>query len=287
MDQAFNWNIKIEGVRDFNLKEIFDCGQCFRWEHLPEDESIWQGLAGAYPAAMKYDESLQTLHIADMAGAGEAFWRNYLDLDRDYGAIKKLLEDGDEAMAEAIKCGSGIRILKQEPWEALVSFIISQNNNIPRIKKCINYLAAEIGEPINDGLYALPSAQDLAKATIEDLAPCRLGYRAKYLIEAGRQISEDEGFLARLQETSVDGAKAAEELQKICGVGPKVANCIALFGLNKLDCFPLDVWMKRVMNQVYGIPENDVKAMRTYAEEHFGQYGGIAQQYLFNFIARA
>lgn len=243
---------KYEGYReeDFCLDQIFDCGQCFRWEK--NSDGIWE----------------TPEHIKDV--------RYYFDMDRDYGKIKRRLAKGDKVMAKAIRAGSGIRILNQDRWETLVSFIISQNNNIPRIKKCIASLTDVFGE--------FPSPQVLAKAAATDLEPCHLGYRDRYLIETAQQITDDPGLLDRLADTEVTAGEAVLVLQNLSGVGPKVANCVALFCLGKMDSFPVDVWMKRVMNQLYGIPEKDVKAISRYAAENFAPYGGIAQQYLFHYI---
>ena len=284
-----------DGVSDFDPEQIFDCGQCFRWQKA--EDGFWEGIVGCglngRRAVLVFDDEQKLLQVYEAAlnrsGADyhasreleqagkdpgkafagtERFWREYFDLDKDYGAIKTYLADGDATMAKAIEFGRGIRILKQDKWETIVSFIISQNNNIPRIKKCIDSVAKLCGGPGG----SLPEAKDLAKLEEEDLAPCRLGYRAKYLIKAARQVVEDG-----LPENN-------DQLRCLCGVGPKVANCIELFGLGNADSFPIDVWMKRVMNELYGIPETDVKAMQEYAAEHFAPYGGIAQQYLFYYI---
>ena len=311
--------IEILNVDDFNLDHIFDCGQAFRWErNIPSvchsrRITSYTGVACGRVATMEFEEDTKTLRIYQddtIEHDFESIWYDYLDLGRDYGKIKRKLRGRkakagtagkpktgatgagtyDPVMAEAIKCGSGIRILRQELWETLVSFIISQNNNIPRIKKCINGLAELLGEPAGQALvsrqnpdgrvtaetktfYNLPKPEVLANATVEDLAPVRLGYRAKYLIEAAQQYCD-------MTETP----QTAEDLLEFQGVGPKVANCIALFGLGLTDSFPIDVWMKRVMNELYGIDENDAKAMQQYAADHFGAYGGIAQQYLFYYI---
>jgi N-glycosylase/DNA lyase len=278
----------IEGVKDFHLDHIFDCGQCFRWERNPDGS--YSGIAFGKMARMEYDHKncLLTIHGASEEDF-QQIWRHYLDLDRDYGEIKKTLAGSDDVIAEAIEYGSGIRILNQEKWETLLSFIISQNNNIPRIKKCINSLAETLGSRAGEfegrEYYSLPSPEVLAEATLEDLAPCRLGYRAKYLIETAKQVC-DEGIdgLERLGTDEVTSKETFEALKKYCGVGPKVANCIALFAMGKFDSFPIDVWVKKVMNQLYGIAENDMKAMAAFAEEKFGVYGGIAQQYLFYYI---
>ncbi len=264
---------KIENVKDFNLRHIFDCGQCFRWQE--EEDGSYTGIAFGKPVNMKFSDS--TLVIDNCTEQEfHLIWENYLDLHRDYGAIKKKLVNCDLTMKEAIEAGSGIRILKQDLWEIIISFIISQNNNIPRIKGCIEKLAESFGE--SAGTYRdrewfnLPTPEVLSDLTIEDLSPIKLGYRSKYLIGTAKHVME-YGL-----------PQDEEELLALPGVGPKVANCITLFGMGKMDSFPIDVWVQRVMNEVYGIEENDRKSMQCYAKEHFGEWGGIAQQYLFYYI---
>ena len=280
--------LHIEGVRDFDTDHIFDCGQCFRWER--NDDGSYTGIAFGRVAKIGYDADKQLLmiHGADEADF-EAVWRDYLDLDRDYGAIKTALSEKDPVIRDAIEYGHGIRILNQEKWETLLSFIISQNNNIPRIKKCINSLAETLGEYVGEyegkKYYSLPMPEVLAEATLETIAPCRLGYRAKYLIETAKKVcAEGIESLEMLESCELSAKDTCEALRGYCGVGPKVANCIALFAMKKFDSFPIDVWVKKVMNTMYGIDENDMKKMAEFAEENFGEYGGIAQQYLFYYI---
>lgn len=289
------WKLKADGhklmvadVADFDLDHIFDCGQCFRWEK--NADGSYSGIAFGRPARIGYDKETRILviHGADEADF-EAIWRTYLDLDRDYGRIKRSLCDKDPVIGKAIEFGQGIRILNQEKWETLLSFLISQNNNIPRIKKCIRLLAETMGEKVGDfegkTYYNLPSAKVLAGASLADLAPCRLGYRAKYLLETARQV-QAHGMeeLERLGTDEVSSSTAFEALKGYCGVGSKVANCIALFAMGKFDRFPIDVWVRKVMSRMYGIAEHDLNAMAAFAAEAFGEYGGIAQQYLFYYI---
>lgn len=280
--------LTISNITDFDTDHIFDCGQCFRWER--NEDGSYTGMAFGKPATISYEKESGTLQIV---GASQedynSVWRHYLDLDRDYASIKKKLAAGDPVMERAIAYGSGIRILNQEKWETLLAFIISQNNNIPRIKKCIESLAQTLGEEVGEfggrTWYKLPSPERLAAATEEDLAPCRLGYRAKYLIATGKKVAEDGiESLEELASPQLTAADTVERLREYTGVGPKVANCIALFAMGRIDSFPIDVWVKRVMHQLYGIEEGNVKAMAKYAQEHFGQLGGIAQQYLFYYI---
>ncbi len=284
--------VKIKNIKDFNLDHIFNCGQCFRW--VKEEDGSYTGVAFGKIVNMK---TLPSPHLDLMQSSQkeqgidrsvdveinlvvkedfEKTWKSYLDLERDYGVIKKQLCKTDPVMEKAVEYGYGIRILNQDKWETIVSFLISQNNNIPRIKKCIEALCENFGEYIGEYRgkkhYDLPRPEILSHLSIADLAGCRLGYRAKYIIETAKQI-EKEG----IEETF-------EYLNTLCGVGPKVANCILLFSMGKASCFPIDVWVKRLMNQLYGIDEEDTEAMRAYSEKNFGEYGGIAQQYLFYYI---
>ena len=263
----------LENVKDFNLKNIFDCGQCFRWKE--EEDGSFTGVAFGRPVNMSFADG--TLSIDNCTeDEFKNIWHDYLDLGRDYGEIKEKLCCCDDRMPEAIAAGPGIRILNQDLWEIIISFIISQNNNIPRIKGCIEKLSELFGECAGEyrgrEWFNLPSPEVLAGLTVEDLGPVKLGYRAKYLIGTAKAVMEKG-----LPENE-------EELLALPGVGPKVANCIELFGMGRMDSFPIDVWVMRVMNEVYGIEESDKKAMTNYAREHFGELGGIAQQYLFYYI---
>lgn len=295
IDMEKKWKLKtdeqkltVADVADFDLDHIFDCGQCFRWEK--NADGSYSGIAFGRPVRISYEKESRDLEIYGAnEGDFELIWRTYLDLDRDYGQIKRSLRDKDPVIGKAIEFGQGIRILNQEKWETLLSFLISQNNNIPRIKKCIRSLAETLGEKAGDfegkTYYNLPSAEVLAAASLADLAPCRLGYRAKYLIETAKQVqAHGMEALERLGTDEVSSSEAFEALQGYCGVGPKVANCIALFAMGKFDRFPIDVWVRKVMNQMYGIAEHDMNAMAVFAAETFGEYGGIAQQYLFYYI---
>ena len=263
---------------DFVLRHIFDCGQAFRWEENPDGS--YTGAAGNHVARLSLttDEddpktSILTVSEFQCDDHDEAFWHNYTDLDFDYGAVKNILMH-DKVMQTAIPFGHGIRILRQDPWEATVSFIISQNNNIPRIKNNIRDLSRLAGEKIcdHDGTewYALPSPEKLASLTTDDLSPVRLGYRARYLIETAQCVC-DRGMDV-----------LTFDLDSLCGVGPKVASCIRLFGLGQIDSFPIDTWVKKVMTELYKIEKPS--EMQKFARENFGEFGGIAQQYLFYYI---
>ncbi|MBN7774306.1 DNA-3-methyladenine glycosylase family protein [Clostridium aminobutyricum] len=288
-----------ENITDFHPDHTFDSGQCFRW--TKERDGSYNGIAFGMPVNIRFqpyedEKSAGTLIIDNIdEEAYEQKWKPYLDLDTDYSAVKKLLSEKDEVLAKAIDYGHGIRILRQESWEALISFIVSQNNNITRIKKCIDGLCERFGEHAGEyrgkSYYSFPTAVRLAGLTEEDLAPIRLGYRAKYILETAKAVAGEKDpeaciseacHLNRMRQASTE--EAYDYLTQLCGVGPKVANCILLYGMAKHESFPIDVWVKRVMNRLYGIEENDVKTMAEYAKQNFGEYGGIAQHYLFYYI---
>ncbi len=279
--------IIIEDIRDFDLRETFGCGQCFRWNE--QEDGSYSGMAMGNIANMRLERSASGgeenaadsgLRLVIYGTGSEEFWREYLDLDRDYGKIKSDLTGGEpKYMPRAIEAGAGIRILRQELWETVVDFIISQNNNIPRIKGCVEKLAELAGEYAGElngkKYYSIPSPERLAKMTREELAPVRLGYRDKYLIETAKRWVE----LSNERETDM-----SVEISRFSGVGPKVEACIRLFGLHDLKSFPIDVWVKRLMHRFYRFDENDRKGMEDFAKERFGEYAGLAQQYLFYYI---
>ncbi len=275
-----------DGIKDFNLDHIFDCGQCFRWER--EADGSYTGTAMGRIVNMRFEPEGRLIVDNCTEEDFVQIWTPYLDLERDYAKIKDCLRE--EKIQKAMEYGYGIRILKQDFWEALLSFIISQNNNIPRIKGCIEALARCCGEKIGTykgkDYYALPEPEILADMTTDKLAECRLGYRGPYLIKTAQKVLEKGG--ADAAEKELRNCETFEEVQEALreypGVGPKVASCTALFGLGFLDAFPIDVWMRRVMHRLYGMDEKDVRSMEDFAKKNFAPYGGIAQQYLFYYI---
>ncbi len=293
--------VKREHVRDFHLDHIFDCGQAFRWER--QADGSYTGIAGGRIANVRFvPDSGRQGEGASEEGRAEAgqlvlsnvteeefqeFWSPYLDLERDYRSIKEGLAQGDAVMGEAIRWGQGIRLLRQDPWETLLSFIISQNNHIPRIKGCIESLCENFGEKAGRfqgrDYYSFPEPEVLAALEPEDLAVCRLGYRAKYLVGTARQVAED-GLkqLRAMALPEVSGEEAFDYVTRFCGVGPKVANCVLLFSMGKYERFPVDVWVKKVMKDLYGL--ETLKEINAFAGERFGRQGGFAQQYLFYYI---
>ncbi|MBR6811854.1 MAG: DNA-3-methyladenine glycosylase 2 family protein [Oscillospiraceae bacterium] len=266
MDITYEKDLTIlSGLTDFDADKIFDCGQCFRW--LKQSDGSWRGIAHSRVMTLSQEENRVTLSAPKEDF--ESIWHNYFDLERDYEAMRSRLGVSDY-MTKACEFGKGIRILRQEPWEALCTFIISQCNNIARIRGIVERLCALKGEELGEGLYSFPSFDTVASLSEEDLAPLRSGYRAKYILEAARAVSEGRFDLDAACKMNADDAMKA--LLTLEGVGKKVAGCVMLFGLGKTEAFPIDTWMK--------------KALKEYFEEGFdprvfGDDAGIAQQYIF------
>ncbi len=270
----------------FNLKHIFECGQCFRWNE--EDDGSWIGIIK--DAVIRVKKENQNIVFTGKVLGDKSFKEiiyDYFDLNTDYREYKNELSQIDEYLKESIEFGEGIRILKQDLWETIISFIISANNNIPRIKKIINAISYTYGKKIvfeNEEYYLFPTPEELSKATVEDLRKLGLGFRDKRIHETTRLINEEIVSLDNI-ENMIDTNQMREELLKLDGVGPKVADCILLFALKRLDVFPIDVWVRRVMNDLYihNEDENKVnkKELQSLAEEKFKGLSGIAQQYLF------
>ena len=262
----FEKGIRVSPVKDLNLGETLDCGQSFRWE---EYDGGYRGIAFDREVVMKLDGEELTIENAT-AEDFEKIWRGYLDLDLDYGMIRDSISALHPVLKEAASYAPGIRILRQEPWEALCTFIISQNNNIKRIKGIVKRLCEGFGERVGSG-YSFPTAERLAELEPEDLSEIRAGFRNKYIIDAARKVAEGEVDLDSCRALPYEDARA--ELMKIKGVGVKVADCTLLFGLHRIEAFPVDVWMKRALEKLFP----DMTA------DDFGEYAGIAQQYIFHY----
>jgi len=265
-------------VKDFDIKQIAESGECFRWNKIGENK--YRGIIGNNVCEVtQIDNEIIIEGIED-----DNVISNYFDLTRDYGVIKEFY-NGDEILKKAIEFGYGIRILNQDKFETLISFIISANNNIPRIKKSIEKISQKYGKKIiykNEEFYAFPTPDELSCATQEELRECGVGFRDKYILKTAKEVANGEIDLEKISQ--LDTAKAKKELVKITGVGPKVADCILLFSMRKLDAFPIDVWVKRIMENLYIKKEVSLKEIEGYSKQKFGQYAGIAQQYLFYYI---
>lgn len=252
-------------IYSFDLAKTLDCGQAFRWKRQPDGSFVGAALSHAAKITQQNDE------ITIISDADESFWRGYFDVDTDYQAIIEGLSQVEQMKEPCRLCG-GIRVLRQDGWEALASFIISQNNNIKRISGIIERLCESFGDEIGMGLYSFPSAERLAALTADDLAPLRCGFRARYLIDAAQKVASGEVALSELYTMPIDDAR--KRLKTIVGVGNKVADCALLFGFYRVECFPVDVWIRRALEEFFpsGIPE----AMLPYA--------GIAQQFIFDYM---
>lgn len=259
--------ILLSGAQNFNPFVSCECGQCFRFEKLGSDEYMLIACGRALNIKQTTDGWL--FCDIDEKEFNDKFI-TYFDLERDYGAIINSFSH-DESISRAALSGGGIRIFRQDPWETLISFIISQNNNIPRIKKIIDSLCRLLGEEKN-GVFSFPTAEAIANAGTEGLAPIKSGFRAKYIIDAANKVLSGEVSLERIAK--IGYSAALEELKTIKGVGDKVANCVLLFGFGYYEAFPVDVWVKRVISKYYGDSFNP---------SSLGKYAGIAQQYLFYF----
>ena len=263
-----NNNAYITLTDEISLPQTLDCGQAFRWEECAD--GAWQGVAFGKYLKLKHENNTLTLFNTteqDFFG----IWKDYFDLDRDYTSIISAISS-NEILKTASDYGKGIRVLNQEPWETLCSFIISQNNNIKRIKGIIQRLCEAFGEDIG-GFYTFPTAQKIASLSLEDLSTLRAGFRAKYILDAAKKVSNGEVRLSVLKDLPIDDAR--NELMKIVGVGPKVADCALLFSHRHIDAFPKDVWIKRAMEFLFGgqLPKEALP------------FAGIVQQYIF-FYAR-
>lgn len=256
-----------EQIHDTDLSKTFDCGQSFRWNALPDGS--FSGVA--FGRSVRVFMQNNSLFIDGAEEGDRALWHSYFDLGTDYGAVGEQLSRLHPVLRDAADFSRGIRILRQEPFEALVSFIISQNNNIPRIKGIVSRLCEGFGEPLGDGQFAFPSAETLSCCTAEDLAPLRAGFRARYILDAARKVAGGEVDLDACRTLDYEAARAA--LMKITGVGVKVADCTLLYGMHRLEAFPMDVWMKRATATLLpGVTPAD-----------FGGFAGIAQQFIFHY----
>ena len=260
----------LENFNSFEPKHIFECGQCFRWNSEPDNS--YTGVFGNNVLNVKKEEQ-KIIFKGICEDNIIKTCMSYFNLNTDYKKIKEKLSLLDKDLAKGITYGYGIRILKQDLWECMISFIISANNNIPRIKGIIEKLSTEYGKPIKDSkntYYTFPTPKELSVATVEDLRKLGLGFRDKRVYETTKIVSEGKINLKDL-ENETDVNKIKETLLSLPGVGEKVADCIILFALNRFEVFPVDVWVRRVMADLH--IENP--------KERYGNLAGIAQQYLF------
>ncbi len=272
---------KLKNVCDFDLAQTLECGQCFHFVKLDENDYVLTAKG-------------RVLHVSQQADTVTFYdteedeyvnvWKDYFDMDRDYSAVKKKLLENDNKLKDAIESMWGVRILNQDFFETLISFIISQNKQIPHIKKIVADISAKFGTYKGTyggaDMYTFPTLEQLTNASEEDFKELKTGFRAPYIMDAIRKNMAGQFNEKELKNMDYDSC--IKELMTIKGVGEKVANCVSLFGLGKKEAFPVDVWIKRIMETMYFDGEDTPKdKIAAFAKEQFGDLGGFAQQYLF------
>lgn len=270
--------VVISNIRDFEPSHIFDCGQCFRW--IRESDGSYTGVVSGKVLNVS-KKGLYVIFNNTNIKEFQDFWFDYFDLGRDYSRIKELVLK-DNHMKEAVTYGHGIRLLKQDFNEMLVSFIISANNRIPMIMKVVENLSKMFGKKINYNgrlYFDFPEISAIADAQLSDLAETRMGFRAKYVLNSSKMAIESDITRSKLSE--MDTCKAKQHLMQLSGVGSKIADCVLLFSGIKYDVFPTDVWVKRVMEALYLKRETGLNQINEFGTNYFGEYSGFAQQYLF------
>ena len=280
-EQRYIW----KNSNSFELEHVFDCGQCFRWNK--NEDGTYTGVFGNNVINVARNQN-DVIFTGICEGNIQEICEDYFDLKRDYEKIKKELSLIDENVKKSVKFGKGIRILNQDLWEMIISFIISANNNIPRIKGIIERICKKYGNEIKwrgETYYTFPTPEQLSKASVQNLRNLGLGFRDVRVYETTRKIESGEFSLENLSKEK-DASEIRNKLLTLDGVGPKVADCIMLFStLKRLEVFPIDVWVRRVMNELYIKNEDETKVSKKeiekLAREKYGDLAGIAQQYLF------
>lgn len=287
-----NDSIIIKGVKNFNIKQILECGQCFRWQRVTDTDYIVVSNRRVIEIIQEDDEVI--IHNTNMNDF-KNIWENYFDLNTEYGPLKEELSN-DELLKQAIEFGYGIRLLNQDPFEMVISFIISARNSIPSIMKTIKKISEKFGDKIEykgEIYYAFPTPEQLKNATLEDIQETGASFRSKYIIDtiyninmaleakkSGNLTDELKMYdLDYIMSLPTDECHVA--LQAFKGVGAKVADCIMLFSMGKKSAFPVDVWIKRAMIHFYVAPDVSLNKIRVFGREKFGELSGLAQQYLF------
>ena len=287
-----NDSVIIKGVKNFNIKQILECGQCFRWQRVTDTDYIVVSNRRVIEIIQEDDEVI--IHNTNMNDF-KNIWENYFDLNTEYEPLKEELSK-DELLKQAIEFGYGIRLLNQDPFEMVISFIISARNSIPSIMKTIKKISEKFGDKIEykgEIYYAFPTPEQLKNATLEDIQETSASFRSKYIIDtiyninmaleakkSGNLTDELKMYdLDYIMSLPTDECHVA--LQAFKGVGAKVADCIMLFSMGKKSAFPVDVWIKRAMIHFYVAPDVSLNKIRVFGREKFGELSGLAQQYLF------
>ena len=289
-------SIVLKGVRNFDLKQTLECGQCFRWERVSDNNYI--GVAFGRVLEVFQEGNDITLYNTNRQDF-EDIWRNYFSLDRDYSKIKEELSK-DFILKDAIEYGSGIRVLNQEPFEMVISFIISARNSVPMISKTVNEISRRWGEKLEykgKEYFAFPKKEILASLTIEEMKDAGGSFRSRYIIDTsdkinkcekikeGRLLVENQDEFLKLYDLeriiSLDDEECHKALQNYSGIGSKVADCIMLFSMEKTSAFPVDRWVQRAMMHFYDAGDLSLPKIRIFGRDRFGEFAGAAQQYLF------
>jgi N-glycosylase/DNA lyase len=283
--KEINNGVILENIKNFELAHVFDCGQCFRWSRQGNGNYIGVAFGKVIEVEKRGNDLI--IYNTNEKEFSEV-WLDYFDLRRDYSSIKETLSE-DPLLKQSVEFGHGIRILQQDPFELVISFIISANNRIPMIKRAIDNISKRWGETIEykeKTYYTFPTVEQLSKASMEEIEACGVGFRAKYIADTVGKIYKSmteeykqEYDLNRIKAQNDDGCH--EALQVFNGVGPKVADCIMLFSMGKYSAFPVDVWVKRAMQHFYLAPEVSLKKIRDFGRDKFGELSGFAQQYFF------
>ncbi|MDD7795777.1 DNA-3-methyladenine glycosylase family protein [Clostridium sp. 'White wine YQ'] len=277
-------SVKLIGCKNFSVKQTIECGQCFRWEKVNENNYI----IVAHERVIELEQIGEDVLILNTNKEDfEDIWQDYFDLERDYSMIKEELSK-DELLKKAVEYGYGIRLLNQDPYEILISFIISARNSIPIIMKTIRRISERWGKELDykgKKYFAFPTIEEFSKASLEEIVETGASFRSKYIYDTLIKLNEakgnrdDEFSLERI--TYLEDDECHNELQKFKGVGAKVADCIMLFSMKKYSAFPVDVWVKRAMQHFYLAPDVSLPKIRIFGREKFGKLSGFAQQYLF------
>lgn len=270
----------IEKVQDFDLEQTLECGQCFRFYKIDKEEYVL--VAKSHLLHIKQVEDKLIFYNTD-EDTVKNIWIDYFDLNRDYGEIKKYLLRNDDKLKEAINEKWGVRILNQEFHEMVISFIISQNKQIPQIKQLVRRISENYGEYLGEvkgeKYYSFPTCEKLGEITEEEYREMKTGFRAPYLRDASVKLSNR--VITKEMFENINEDIARELLKTIKGVGDKVANCVMLFALDYRSAFPIDIWMQRIMETLYFEEDTSKEVIQKFAKDIYGEYGGYAQQYLF------
>lgn len=276
-------NLIIDEIKDFDIEDVLECGQCFHFNKIDEKEYVLSAYGRVLHVKQEGNTRI-TLFNTSMEDY-ENIWKSYFDLETDYSTIKSHILSVDERLLQAVEAKQGIRILRQEFFETLISFIISQNKQIPHIKQIVHTLSERYGNRVvldnNFTGYTFPTVERLYEVSEEELRACKVGFRAPYIRNAVEKVYSGEITADILLGMTAYEARA--KLMTIKGVGEKVANCVLLFGLGFTDAFPVDVWMKRIMEYMYFNQDTKKEVIENFAYEKFGKYAGYAQQYLFHY----